>query len=63
VWGFERQPVANLLDGVFGLIVTETMLAPEAEGLPDDFVERMRDRLLTTQFAREGGLRRGFDLP
>jgi len=42
VWGFERQPAANPLDDVFGLIVTEMMFAPEAEGLPNDFVERMR---------------------
>ena len=61
MWGFERQPAANLLDDVFGLIVTEMMFAPEAKGLPDDFVERMRDRLLTTQFAPRRAFRSGHD--
>ncbi len=48
--GLQRQPAANPLHDIFGLIVTEMMFAPEAEGVPDDFVEGMRDRLLTTHF-------------
>ena len=48
--GLQRQPSANPLHDIFGLIVTEMMLAPEPEGVPDDFIEGVRDRLLTTQF-------------
>jgi len=35
----ESQPTPDLLHHVFGLIVAEMMLAPEAEGLLDDLVE------------------------
>ena len=48
--GLQRQPAAHALHDIFGLIVTEMMLAPEAEGVMDDFIEGMRVRLLTTQF-------------
>ena len=42
--GLQRQPAANPLHDIFGLIVTEMMLAPEPEGVPDDFIEGVRDR-------------------
>src|SRR5215469_13505263 len=50
MWRLQSQPPANPLQDIFGLIVTEMMLAPEPEGVPDDFIEGVRDRLLTTQF-------------
>ncbi len=40
----EPQPTPDLLYDVFGLIVPEMMLAPEAEGFLDDRIEGMRDR-------------------
>ena len=43
MWRLQRQAAAHLLHNVLGLIVTEVMLAPEAQGVPDDFVEGMRD--------------------
>jgi hypothetical protein len=44
------QPTPDPLDHVPRLIIAEMMLAPEAESLLNDKVQRMPDRSLTTQF-------------
>jgi hypothetical protein len=56
--GVQCRPAAHALQDIFGLIVTEMMLAPEPEGVLDDFIEGMRVRLLTTQFLAWRALRR-----
>jgi hypothetical protein len=49
----------DLLYDVFGLIVPEMLLAPEAEGLLDDRIEGVRDRYMTTQFTPSRAPRSG----
>src|SRR6266851_4178236 len=61
VWRLEPQTTPDLLHHVFGLIVPEMMLAPEAEGLVDDRVEGLRDRFVTTQSAPWGAFQDGHE--
>lgn len=39
----EHQPAAHPLHDIFGLIVTQMMLAPEADGVLNDLIEGMRE--------------------
>ena len=47
----KRQPTTDPLHDVFGLIVVEMVLAPEAKGVLHDVVEGLRLCWLTTQLA------------